>query len=206
MTANNLHSQRHAFVSPTNFHNYVNRIDTSLNPWQVPKGTWVRLPLKSRARSRITPGLQTTHNKRHQSPTCPSGHPVTNPLLKSSSRFQVTFVTNSSSISSEYGTKLGYANHGRDCFIFQARTTVLAPRTQSNLRFTIRVSDSPANFQKGIHNGRAGVTDTTFHTYASANLCKTPPPWVVGVAPGHSRDTPGNPQHLVPGLPGVVSP
>ena len=48
-----------------------------------------------------TLNLPRAHNERHQSPTCPLGHPVTNPLLKPYSRFQVTFVTNSSSISIE---------------------------------------------------------------------------------------------------------
>ena len=38
MTANNLHSQRHAFVSPTNFQDYVEPIDTSLTLGKSPKG------------------------------------------------------------------------------------------------------------------------------------------------------------------------
>ena len=31
-----------------------------------------------------------------------------------------------------------------------------------------------ANSHKEIHNGRAGVSDTTFHTYAFAALCRAP--------------------------------
>ena len=113
MTANNLHSQRHAFVSPTNFQDC--RIHRHYpNTRQVPEGTWVRLPLKSRARLGTTPSLPTAHNERHQSPTCPLGHLVTNPLLSSKSRFQVTFLTNSSSINRGFGTGPGHANWGRD--------------------------------------------------------------------------------------------
>ena len=72
--------------------------------------------------------------------------------------------------------------------IIQACTFALAPKTQSNLRFAIRVSSLPANSRKGIHNGRAGVSDTTFHTYASTALCLTSPPLL---GRGSLWDTPG---------------
>ena len=150
------------------------------------------------------------HNERHSTLTCPSGHTVTNPLLKSNSRFQVTFVTNSSSIST--GSRIGLGRldwdtlTGAGQLFIQARTSVLAPRTQSNLRFVIRISGLSANFQKGIHNGQAGVNNTTFHTYASTALCKTPPlgSW------GSLLDTLGNSRLLVsvflgPYLPNQVS-
>ena len=60
--------------------------------------------------------------------------------------------------------------------------------TQSNLRFVIRVSNSLANSRKEINNGRTRVRDTTFHTYAYAALCRTPPFFRVRVAPRHSRE------------------
>ena len=91
------------------------------------------------------------HNERHQSPTRPSGHPVTNPLLKPSSRFQVTFVTNSSFISRGSGTESGL---DRDTLTeggtahYPTRTSVLAPRTQPNLQFAIQVSGLPASSRR----------------------------------------------------------
>ena len=63
--------------------------------------------------------------------------------------------------------------------IIQARTSVLAPRTYTNLRLVISVSNSFANSRKEIHNDRARVSKTTFHIYASAALSLTTP-WVEG--------------------------
>ena len=60
------------------------------------------------------------------------------------------------------------------------------PNPTYGLQFGLAVC--PLTPRKGIHNGRAGVNDTTFHTYAYAALCRIPP-WV-GVAPGHSRNFP----------------
>ena len=64
---------------------------------------------------------------------------------------------------------------GWDSSLSKLARPCLALRTQSNLRSVIRVSGLVANFRKGIYNSRAGVKDTTFHTYASATLCRTPP-------------------------------
>ena len=66
---------------------------------------------------------------------------------------------------------------------------MLAPRTQSNLRFSIRVSDLPAS-SRGTRNGFSPPLEEVPHTYASAAFCRTPPLGSGGVAPGHSREFP----------------
>ena len=64
-------------------------------------------------------------------------------------------------------TRLLGARH----LIIQARTSMLAPRTHSNLWFIIRFSYLPSNSRKEIHNSQAGMSDTTFYTYVYAALC-----------------------------------
>ena len=145
------------------------------------------------------------HGRRHQSPTCPSGHPVTNPLLKPNSRFQVTFVTNSSSISRGSGNGPGHANRGRDSSLSKlARPCSLRePNPTYGSQFGLAVCPLA---QGELVTASRRHSERFPHTYASAALCRTPPLGVVGVAPGHSRDTPGNSRLLVPGLPGPYLP
>ena len=129
------------------------------------------------------------HNERHQSPTCPSGHPVTNLLLKPSSRFQVTFVTNSSSISRGSGTGPGHANRGRD----NSLSTLARP-------CSLRESNPTYGSQFGLAvcplaQGEL-VTASRRHSgevlpyICFYSLCRTPPPWGrggrSGTLPGHS--------------------
>ena len=146
------------------------------------------------------------HNQRHQSPTCPSGHPVTNPLLKLSSRFQVTFVTNSSSTRCRSGTGPGHANRARESSLPKlARPCSLRePNPTYGSQFGLAVC---LLAQGELVTASRRHSERFPHTYASAALCRTPPPLgVVGVAPGHSRDTPGNSRLLVLGLPGPYLP
>ena len=175
-------------------------IDTSLTLGKSPKGLRSRLPLKSRARSRTTSSLPTAHNERHQSPACSSGHPVTNLLLKSNSRFQVTFVTNSSSISCGFGIGPGHANQGWDSSLSKlARPCSLH---ESNPTYGLQFGLAVCPLAQGeLVTASRRHSERFSHTYASAALCRTSPPplGVVGVAPGHS-------QLLVPGLSGAVSP
>ena len=154
--------------------------------------------------SLTTPSLPTAHNEHHQSPTCPSGHPVTNPLLKPNSRFQVTFVTNSSSISRRSGTGLGHANRRWDSSLSKlARPCSLR---EPNLIYGSQFGLAICPLAQGELVTTSRRHSEAFpHTYASAALCRTPPLGVVGVAPGHSRDTPENSQFLFPKLPGAVS-
>ena len=157
---------------------------------------------KSRARSGTTPSVPTAHNERHQSPRCPSGHPVTNPLLKPSSRFQVIFVTNSSSISRGSGTGPGHANQGRDSSLSKlARPCSLRePNPTYGSQFELAVCPLA---QGELVAASRRHSERYPHTYASAALCRTPPPlgsW------GYLRDTPGNSRLLVPGLSGPYFP
>ena len=146
------------------------------------------------------------HNKRHQSPTCPSGHPVTNPLLKPNSCFQVTFVTNSSSISRGSGTGLGHANRGRDSSLSKlARPCSLhEPNPTYDSQFMLAVCTLA---QGELVTASRRHSERFSHTYASAALCRTPPPlrlW--GSLRDRPGDTPTNSRLLVPGLSGAVSP
>ena len=140
------------------------------------------------------------HNERHQSPTCPSGHPVTNPLLKPNSRFQVTFVTNSSSISRGSGIGPGHGNRGRD----NSLPKLARP---CSLREPNPIYDSPFGLavcplaQGELVTASHRHSERFPHTYASGALFRTPPPW----GRGSLRDTPGNSRLLVPGLCGAVS-
>ena len=133
------------------------------------------------------------HNERHQSPTCPSGHPVTNPLLKPSSRFQVTFVTNSSSISRRSVTGPGHGNQGRDCSLSKlARPCSLRePNPTYGSQFGLAVCPLA---QGELVTASRRHSERFPHTYASAALCRTPP--LLGVV-GSLRDTPGT----LPGIP-----
>ena len=96
MTANNLHSQRHAFVSPTIFPRLSRHASTLAYARQVPKGLVSDFLSSKGLPGKTIPGLPTAHNEHPQSLTYPSGRPVTNPPLSPSSRFQAPFVTNSS--------------------------------------------------------------------------------------------------------------
>ena len=132
------------------------------------------------------------HNECYQSPTCPLGHPVTNPLLSSNSRFQVTFVTNSSSISRESETGPRHANRGRDSSLSKlARPCSLRePNPTYGSRFGLAVCPL---IQRELVTASRRHSETIPHTYASAAPCRTPPhpplgSW--GVAPGHSREFP----------------
>ena len=156
------------------------------------------------------------HNERHQSPTCPSGHPnyqpatkaqltlpsdfrhqlefhhpVTNPLLKPSSRLQVTFVTNSSSISRGSGTGPGHANRGRDCSLSKlARPCSLRePNPTYGSQFGLAVCPLA---QGELETAFRRHSERFPHTYDSAAPLQAPPSplGVVGVAPGHSREFP----------------
>ena len=130
------------------------------------------------------------HNERHQSPTCPSGHPVTNPLLKPNSCFQVTFVTNSSSISRESGTGPGHTNRGWDSSLSKlARPCSLhEPNPTYGSQFGLAVCPLA---QGELVTASRRHLERFPHTYASAAFCRTPLPLgVVGVAPGHSREFP----------------
>ena len=127
---------------------------------------------------------------RHQSPTCPSGHPVTNPLLKPTSRFEVTFVTNSSSVSRGSGIGPGHANWGRDNSLSKlARPCSLH---ESNPTYGSQFGLAVCPLAQGeLVTASRRHSERFPHTYASAVLCRTPPPLgVVGVAPGHSREFP----------------
>ena len=135
------------------------------------------------------------HNERHQSLTCPSGHPVTNPLLKPNSRFQVTFVTNSSSISRGSRTGPGHANRGWDSSLSKlARPCSLhQPNPTYGSQFGLAVCPLA---QGELVTASRRHSERFPHTYASAALCRTtpPPPWNrggrSGTLPGHSRELP----------------
>ena len=129
---------------------------------------------------------------RHQSPTCPSGHPVTNPSLKPSSHFQVTFVTNSSSISRRSGTGLGHTNRGQDSSLTKLARPCSLREPNPTYGSQFRLAVCPLA-QGELVTASRRHSERFPHTYGSAALCRTPPPpfGVVGVAPGHSWDTPG---------------
>ena len=147
----------------------------------------------SRARLRTTPSLPTAHNKRHQSPTCPSGHLVTNPLLKPSSRFQVTFVTNSSSTSRGSRTGPGHANRRRDSSLSKlARPCSLhEPNPTYGSQFVLAVCPTA---QGKLITASRRHSERFPHIYAFAALCRTPPLWGRGGRSGpllgHSREFP----------------
>ena len=132
-----------------------------------------------------------THNECYQSPTCPSGHPVTNALLKPSSCFQVTFVTNSSFIRRGSGTGPRHANRGRDSSLSKlARPCLLTePNPTYGSQFGLAVC--PLAQGELVTTSRHHL-ERFPHTYASTALCKTPLPWgrggLSGTLPGHSRE------------------
>ena len=115
------------------------------------------------------------HNERHQSSTCPSGHHVTNPLLKPSSRFQVTFVTNSGSISRGSGSGPGHANRGQDSSLPKlARLCSLRePNPTYGLQFGLAICPL-AQVELVIAFRRH--SERFPHAYASTALCRTLPP------------------------------
>ena len=133
------------------------------------------------------------HNEHHQSPTCPSGHPVTNTLLKPNSRFQVTFVTNSSSISLGSETGPGHANQGRDSSLSKlARLCSLRePNPTYGSQFELAVCPLA---QGELVTASRRHSERFPHTYASATLSRTPTPWGCGgrseTLLGHSREFP----------------
>ena len=133
------------------------------------------------------------HNERHQSPTCPSGHPVTNPLLKPSSRFQVTFVTNSSSISRGSKTGPGHGNQGRDCSLPKLARPCSLREPNPTYGFQFGLAVCPLA-QGELVTASRRHSERFPHTYASAAFCRTPPPlgsWGrSGTLPGHSRELP----------------
>ena len=130
------------------------------------------------------------HNERHQSPTCPSGHPVTNPLLKPSSCFQVIFVTNSSSISRGSRTGPGHANQGRDSSLSKLTRPCLLHEPNPTYDSQFGLTICPLT-QGELVTASRRHSERFPHTYASAALCRTPPSLgVVGVAPGHSWEFP----------------
>ena len=145
------------------------------------------------------------HNERHQSPTCPSRHPITNTLLKPSSRFQVTFVTNSSSISRGSGTGPGHANRGRDCSLSKLAhpCSLREPNPTYGSQFGLAVCPLA---QGELVTASRRHSERFPHRYASAALCRTPPPWGRGgrsrTLPGHSREF----QTFSPGTSRAVSP
>ena len=77
--------------------------------------------------------------------------------------------------------------------------------TQPNLRFAIRVSGLPAS-SRGTSNGFSPPFEEVPPYICFCSPLQDPPPGVVGVAPGHSRDTLGNSRLLVLGLPGPYLP
>ena len=131
------------------------------------------------------------HNERHQSPMCPSGHPLTNPLLKTNSRFQVIFVTNSNFISRGSGTGLGHANRGRDSSLSKLAhpCSLREPNPTYDSWFGLAVC---LLAQGELVTASCRHSERFLHTYASAALCRTPPPWGrggrSGTLPGHSRE------------------
>ena len=128
------------------------------------------------------------HNKRHQSPT--SGHPVTNPLLKPNSSFQMTFVTNSSSISHGSGTGPGHANRRWDSSLSKlARPYSLRePNPIYGSQFGLAVCPLA---QGELVTASRCHSETFPGTHASAALCRNLSPLkVVGVALGHSQEFP----------------
>ena len=135
------------------------------------------------------------HNERHQSPTCPSeSHPVTNPLLKPSSRFQVTFVTNSSSINRGSKTGPRHVNQGRDSSLPKLARLCSLPEPNPTYGSQFGLAVCPLAQVELITASRRH-SERFPHTYASAALCRTPPPplgsW------GSLRDTPRT-------LPGIL--
>ena len=141
-----------------------------------------------------TSSLLTAHNEHHQSPTCPSGHPVTNRLLKPSSRFQLTSVTNSGSISPESGTGPG---HDQDKLTrggiahYPSSHVCARSETQPNLRFVIRVSGLPAS-SRGTSNGFSPpLGGSSIHMLLQPSA-GPPPPWGrggrSGTLPRYSRE------------------
>ena len=164
-----------------------------------PKGIWVWLPLKSRARSRTTLSLPMACNKCHQFPTCPSGH---NPLLMSNSRFQVSFVTNSNSISLGSETGPGHANRGWDSSLPKLAHLCLLwepnPTYDSSFGLAIR----PLTTGRGFT-----MNEPEWETPPSIHMLLQPsagnPPLL---DQGSLRDNPGNSWFLVLGLSKVVFP
>ena len=113
------------------------------------------------------------HNERHQSPTCPSGHPVTNPLLKPNSRFQVIFVTNSSFISRKFGTGPGHANRGRDCSLPELARPCSLREPNPTYGSQFRLAVCPLAQGELVTTSRRH-SERFSHTYASVALCRTP--------------------------------
>ena len=112
-----------------------------------------------------------------------------------SSRFQVTFVTNSSSISRGSGTGPGRGNRGRDCSLPKlARPCSLRePNPTYGSQFGLAVCPLA---QGELVTASRRHSERFPHTYASAALCRTPPPPPLGswgrsgTLPGHSREFP----------------
>ena len=133
------------------------------------------------------------HNACHQSPMCPSGHLVTNPQLKPISHFQVTFVTNSSSINRGSGTGPGYANRGKDSSLSKLACQCLLhePNPTYGSQFGLAVCSLT---QGELVTASRRHLERLPHTYAFAALCRTPSPWGSGgwswTLPGHSREFP----------------
>ena len=67
---------------------------------------------------------------------------------------------------------------------------MLALRTQPNLRLQFGLAVCPLA-QEELVTASLRHSERFPHTYASAALCRTPPFGIVGVALGHSWDTPG---------------
>ena len=123
---------------------------------------------------------------------CPSGHPIINPLLKPNLRFQVTFVTNSSSISRGSGT-------GPDTLIGGGKTHYPSShvRAHSENLYQLTVYNSGKQFAGKLPEGDSKrPSQSERHHLPCICFCsplQDPPPlgsW--GVAPGHSQDTPNN--------------
>ena len=136
--------------------------------------TWVWLLLMSKACLGTTPSLPTAYNRPHLSPTCPSGRLVTNLSLKSNLRFQVTFVTNSSSLALGPGLDWDTLTRGKRAH-YPSSHVCTRSENPIQLMVVIRVTSSLVNSRKGIHNCRPEVWDTTFHTCSFAALCRKPP-------------------------------
>ena len=128
------------------------------------------------------------HNEHHQFPTCPSGHPITNLLLKSNSRFQVTFVTNSSSISIRSRTRLGHANQRWDNPLpkLARLCSFREPNPTYGSQFGLAV--------RSLTLGRGfTVAEPEWSTPLSIHMSLqpsvgTPPLFGLGVTPGQSRE------------------
>ena len=123
----------------------------------------------------------------------PLGSSCYQPAAKTQLALQVTFVTNSSSISRGSGTRPGHANQGRDSSLPKlARPCSLRePNPTYGSQFGLAVCPLA---QGELVTASRRHWERFPHTYASAALCRTPPPWGrggrSGTLPGHSREFP----------------